>query len=304
MRKLITFAISIVFILVTMDIVFGYITNLYIKKYGLRGDYQPIEYVMKQCKEDVLFIGSSVVINSMMPSVFEDSLGVTCYNTGANSQTMPYFHTILNSVLQRYTPQMIVLGLRPDELSGNDIGRYHLLVPYYHTGNSEIDSVLESKNEYEKNLLRSNLYRYNTIWFRILLYHFLRGDESKIMKNKGFSGHEKPLFPPYMTNSEGNQNVSGKKVSIFEDMIHICKNHDVTLVVYSPPMYTRYKEKTGTVKEIERLCKENAVQYYYDTQDSFFLEHQELFYDNIHLNMYGAVEYSKRFVAQLKVSIR
>ena len=300
MKKLVVFIVSTIAILVAIDYLFGYAANIYLKKYGLRGDYLPIEYVVKQCKDDALFIGSSVVINSLMPSVIEDSLGITCYNAGANSQTMPYFHTILNCVLQRYTPKMIILGLRPEELSGDDVGRYHLLVPYYHTGYNEIDSVLESKNEHEKYLLKSNLYRYNTIWFRILLYHFLRGDESKKMKNKGFSGHEKPLFPPYMTNSEGDQNISEKKVSIFEDMIRICKDHDITLVVYSPPMYTRYKEKTGTVKEIERLCKENSVQYYYDTQDSFFLGHQEWFYDNIHLNKYGSLKYSKMFATRLR----
>ncbi|MBR1527566.1 MAG: hypothetical protein IJ640_13065 [Prevotella sp.] len=300
MKRLVIFVVSIIVLLVAIDSLFGYAANLYIKKYGLRGDYQPIEYVVKQCKDDALFIGSSVVINSLMPSVIEDSLGVTCYNTGANSQTMPYFHTVLNCILQRYTPKMIILGLRPDELSGNGIGRYHLLVPYYHTGYNEIDSVLESKNEHEKYLLKSNLYRYNTIWFRILVYHFLRGDESKRMKDKGFSGHEKPLFPPYMTNSKGNQNVSEKKVSIFKDMIRICKERGITLVVYSPPMYTRYNEKTGTVKEIEHLCRENAIHYYYDTQDSLFLNHQEWFYDNVHLNKYGSIEYSKLFASRLK----
>lgn len=300
MKRLVSFIISIIAVLVAIDFLFGYAANIYIKKYGLRGDYQPIEYVIKQCQDEALFIGSSVVINSLMPSVIEDSLGITCYNTGANSQTMPYFHTILNCVLQRYTPKMIILGLRPDELSGDDIGRYHLLVPYYHTGHNEIDSVLESKNEHEKYLLKSNLYRYNTIWFRILLYHFLRGDESITLKNKGFSGHEKPLFPPFMTNSKGDQIVSEKKVSIFEDIIRICKDQEIILVVYIPPMYTKYEEKTSTINELEHICKDNNIIFYCDMQDSLFWEHQEWFYDNVHLNKYGSLEYSKIFAARLK----
>lgn len=297
MRKLFSFFVAVVALLIAIDLLFGYLSDVYVKKYGLHGDYKSVEYVIKECKDDVLLIGSSVVINSLMPTVIEDSLGVTCFNTGANSQTLPYFHTILNCILRRYTPKMIVLGLRPDELSGEDIGRYNLLVPYYHTGINEIDSILESQDKREIYLLQSNLYRYNTIWFRILLYHFIRGHENT---SKGFLAHEKPLLPPYMTNSAGSQDVSVTKIELFTDIIDKCKERGIEIVVYSPPMYTIYKEKTGTIKELERICGENNIPYYYDTQDKTFLDHQDWFYDNVHLNKYGALEYSKIFASRLK----
>lgn len=298
MKKFVSFFIAISVLLVFLDILFGYAADVYHKEYGLQGDYQPIEYVMKKCKDDVLLLGSSVVLNSLMPSVIEDSLGLTCYNAGANLQTMPYFHTILNCVLQRYTPKMVIIGLRPDELSGDDMGRYHLLVPYYHTGYSEIDSFLENKNRHEKFVLKSNLYRYNTIWFRILLYHFLRNNPNDV--NKGFLAHEKPLMPPYMTNTKGSQEISENKLEIMNDIVRICKDRGIEIVYYFPPMYTRLEGKTGTVKEIERICNKNGYHYYYDAQDSIFLDHQEWFYDIRHLNKYGALEYSKLFSSRLK----
>ena len=297
MKKFLSFFITIIALLIVIDLLFGYTAETYIKKYGLRGDYQPIEYVIKKCEDDALFIRSSVMINSLMPSVLEDSLGISCYNAGAYSQTMQYFHTILSCVLQRYTPKMIILGLRPDELSGDGMGRYHLLVPYYNTGYNEIDSVLESKDEREQYLLQSNLYLYNTMWFRIFLYHFMGGHNDK---NKGFSGHEKPILPPYMTISKGSQNVSEIKVKILNDIINKCKQRGIKMVVYSPPMYTKFRNKTGTVKELEHICRDNRIPYYYDTQDSLFLGHQEWFYDNVHLNKYGSLEYSKLFASRLK----
>ena len=296
MKKFLFFFITITTLLIVIDFLFGYSAETYIKKYGLRGDYQPIEHIIKKCEDEVLFIGSSVVINSLMPSVLEDSLGMSCYNAGANGQTMQYFHTILNCVLQRYTPKMIILGLRPDELYGDGMLRYHLLVPYYNTGYNEIDSVLESKDGREKYLLKSSLYRYNTIWFRILLYHFMGGHNDN---NKGFSGLEKPIIPPYLTNSMGSQDLSEIKVRILYDIVRKCKQRGIKLVVYSPPMYTKFKEKTGTVKELERICKDKRIPYYYDTQDSLFLGHQEWFYDNTHLNKYGSLEYSKLFASRL-----
>ena len=297
MKKFSSYFLTISALVIAIDFLFGYVAEKYIKKYGLRGDYQPIEYVIKKCEDDVLFIGSSVVINSLMPSVLEDSLGISCYNAGANAQTMQYFHTILSCVLQRYTPKMIILGLRPDELSGEDMGRYQLLVPYYNTGYNEIDSVLESKDGGEKYLLKSNLYHYNTIWFRIFLYHFVGGHSNN---NKGFSGKKRPKAPPYLTLFKNCQNVSLMKKDILCNIIDSCKLRGIKLILFSPPMYYKFKEKTGTIRELERICKDNKIPYYYDTQDSLFKEHQEWFYDNVHLNKYGAYEYSKIFANRIK----
>ena len=296
MKKLITFIVSIIVILIASDLLFGYATNFYVKKCGLHGDYKSIEYVMKQCKEDVLFIGNSVVLNSLMPSIIEDSIGVTCYNTGANAQTLPYFHTILNCILKRYTPKMVILGFKPMEFSLEGISRYNLLIPYYHTGYREIDSTLESKNDYEKYLLQSSFYRYNTIWFRILSYHFIRGHENT---NKGFLAKEKPIFPPKLSYTKESHSIHNNKVLIFEDIIRICKQRGINLIVYSPPIYKRYKEKTETIKALERICKDKNIQYYNDTQDSLFLAHQDWFYDSAHLNKFGAIEYSKLFAKRL-----
>ena len=297
MKKFLSFFIAIIALLIVIDFLFGYTAKSYIKTFGLRGDYQPIEYVIKKCEDDILFIGSSVVINSLIPSVLEDSLGISCYNAGANAQKIQYFHTILSCVLQRYTPKMIILGLRPDELSADDMGRYHLLVPYYNTGYNEIDSVLESKNRLEKYLLKSNLYRYNTMWFRIILYHFMGGRNDN---NKGFSGHEKPILPPHMTYSMVIQDISETKVKILKDIINKCKQRGIKVVVYSPPMYTKFKKKTGTIKILEHICKDNRIPYYCDTQNSLFLGHPEWFYDYLHLNKYGSLEYSKLFASRLK----
>lgn len=297
MKKLISYIVSVVVLLIITDFVFGLAAELYIDKYGLRGDYQPVDYVIKRTKDDILLVGSSVVMNSVMPTVVEDSVGYTCYNAGANSQTMAYYCTILDCVFQRYTPKCIVLGLRPEEMGREGLGRYNLLVPYYGKGYSEMDSILESGDKYNKYFFKSNLYRYNTIWFRILLYHFLRSEDNS---DKGFVAHEQPLFLPDMMDVPKDNAVAENKMKLFNDIVAVCKERGVTLIVYFPPMYNRFAGKFEAVKEVERICSENGFQCYYDAQDSLFLQHKEWFYDNTHLNKYGALEYSKMFASRLK----
>ena len=300
MKKVLFLFGAIVFLLILSDYMFGSMVNTYRDQHGLQGDYLPIEHVINDCADDVLVVGSSLALTSLKPSIVEDSLGVSCYNAGANDQTMIYYHTVLNSILNRYTPKMVLLALRPTDLLGEDIRRYNILVPYYRRGYEEIDSVLESRNDKAKYLLRSNLYRYNTIWFRILLYHFM-GNRTE--SDKGFIAHDKPLYPPCLKTSEENPEISENKLALFNDIVSRCKERNISLVVYFPPMYIQYKEKTSTVKMVEAICKEHDIQCFYDTQDAVFMNHPEWFYDNNHLDYDGAVYYTKSFVHRLKSSM-
>lgn len=301
MKKLSIFIVSVVVVLVIADFLFGIVMSFQ-KKLGLKGDYKPIEYVMKECKEDVLIMGSSVVLNSLNPTIIEDSLGMSCFNAGASSQTPYYYHTMLNCILKRYTPKLIVLGIRTAEFDSEDQLQYNILVPYYHTGYSEMDSVLEGKSCYEKYLLRSNLYRYNTIWFRILLYNFF-GDNER--GKKGFIAHERPSMLPKMTQYNGdNKYVSTTKEDLFRDFIAICKQHNVKLIVYTPPVYSKFKNIPATIQRVDEICKENDVPYYNDMCNNQYISQQDLFYDQVHFNKYGAVTYTQMFVNRLKKELK
>ena len=301
MKKLSIFIVSVVVVLVVADLLFGVVMTFQ-KKIGLKGDYKPIEYVIKQCNEDVLIMGSSVVLNSLNPTIIEDSLGMSCFNAGASSQTPYYYHTILNCILKRYCPKLIVLGIRTAEFDSEDQLQYNILVPYYHTGYSEMDSVLERKNSYEKYLLHSNLYRYNTIWFRILLYNFF-GDYER--GEKGFIAHEKPAMLPKMTQYNGvSRYVSVAKENLFRDFIAICKQNNIKLIVYTPPVYSEFKNTPATVQRVVEICKETDVPYYNDMSNNQFISQQDLFYDQVHFNKYGAVAYTQMFINRLRSELK
>ena len=296
MKKLFVYIISVIVVLVLADWLFGFFADYQTKK-GLKGDYIPVEYVMNHCNEDVLILGSSVVLNSVKPSTIEDSLNVSCYNAGANGQTIIYYYTMLNCILKRYTPKIIILGIRPTEFKDENILRYNLLVPYYHTGNTEIDSVLESSGSYEKYFLKSNFYRYNTIWFRILLYNFI-GDN--FVNDKGFLSHEKPKVPPILSKEDPEEYVSETKIHILQDIINTCKSRNIKLFVFTPPTYCNFSSQPMTISALQEKCEKNKIPYYNDVNCSEFMMHEDWFYDTSHLNKYGAEVYSKIMAERIK----
>ncbi len=298
MRKAAKFLLGVVMLVVLADVLFGVATRYYLSHYRLPGDYRSIDYVVRDAREQVMILGSSVALNSLMPGVVEDSLGLTCYNGAANGQQFPYYQTMADILFKRYTPRMIVLGITPDVCSSPGIGdRYNILMPYYKTGNAFLDSCMESTIDYAPLLYRSSLIRYNTIWWRILLYHFVSADDSR---QKGFVAKDVPLSLPELTETRLDLPMVDERREQLLQLFESCRDRGVELVIYFPPLYTRITGSNRCTRSLEALCRDHGVRFIDDSQDAAFLEHPEWFHDNFHLNGNGARVYSRQFAGKLK----
>lgn len=303
MKKTIVFILEVILVVLLVDVAFGLFCGFYIKKKGMSGDFASIDYVIRHCDEDIVFLGSSVVVNSIIPQMLEDSLHVTCYNGGANGQLLPFTETMVDCILSRYKPRFIVFGVRPDELFGKDVGeRYKVLNPYYGMGFSMIDSCLCEKNKSDKFLLYSNLYKYNTIWWRMLLNEFVSPDETI---DKGYIAKELPLeYPKMMKSTEIRKHVEKNRKKGFCSMIDKCRENGVEVIVFFPPELVDIKSTPDVgIKTIEKICREKKVLCLNDLSDSVFMSRNDWFYDNLHLNKNGAVEYTKQFIKETRTKI-
>ena len=235
MRKLLTYIFGVVVLVVVADLLLGVASDYYMSHAQLPGDYRSVDYVVRESRDDVLILGSSVALNSLIPTLLEDSLHTTCYNGAANGQQLPFYLTLLDCVLRRHTPHMIILGLTPDACQYTGLGdRYNLLVPYYDRGFHYVDSCMESGGTIERLKLRSHLLRYNTIWWRILLYHFVTPDNPG---EKGFVAKPLPPNAPEMITLEQNDTMSAERRGQLAQLLDVCRQRHIELVVYFPPQY-------------------------------------------------------------------
>lgn len=298
MKKVFVYILSVIVVVLLVDVIFGIATRYYLNHYKLPGDYRSIDYVVRDANEDVMILGSSVALNSLMPGIIEDSLGVSCYNGAANGQQFPYYQTMIDYILKRYSPKIIILGITPDVCSYPGVGeRYNILMPYYKSGNLFLDSCMESSMPFASLFYKSYLFRYNTIWWRILLYHFVSPDNSG---EKGFVGKDVPMVLPELTETRLDEPMLKEREEQLKHMFMACKKSGVRLLVYFPPLYTRITGSNRCAKSFKRLCVENQVPLIDNSQDSVFLVHPEWFHDNLHLNEKGAELYTKQFVKELK----
>lgn len=292
MKKVIKFIIGIILCLIIADITFGFCSKYYIKNYRLIGRYQPLDRLIKEVDTDIIFIGNSAILNSVNPEIIEDSLSMTCYNGGITGQGVFFFETIIDCILQRHTPKMFIVGLRPEEVGGNiGEGIYDVLKPYYGMGYTSIDDHFNKTNGFDRFLLHSNLLRYNTIWVRVLLYMLF--DDTAYPKN-GFMPMNKPTHFPQIKQIETSEEPVKAKLECIERIIQKCQARNIDIVICFPPTLNAFMQKDlPCVKAIKDLCYHYNTSCFIDYDNKYFQGHPELFYDTGHVNKIGADMYTK-----------
>ena len=73
-------------------------------------------FTVEKVDADVVVIGSSKASHHYVPQMLEDSLGLTAYNCGQGGCFFLYQNCIINMILDRYTPKMILWDIQPGRL--------------------------------------------------------------------------------------------------------------------------------------------------------------------------------------------
>ncbi len=298
MKKVFLFIISVLLIVVAADVILGYASIYYVKHHDLPGRYQPLDRLVKKVTPDILFLGNSIMQNSVDPTVVEDSTGLTCYNGGIDGQGMDFFEAAFDCVLQRHTPRIFMLGIRAEEM-GNNIGEgiFDVLRPYYHIGYPSIDEHFDKASTAERILLQSSLYRYNTVWARIFLYSLF---DHTVYSPNGFLSKETPKVFPALQELNSVDTPVQWKTECLERMLKKCKEKGIRAIVCFPPeLYSFPISPPPCVAAVMEICKKYSFECYADFEDTDFQNAPELFADNVHLNTNGAAVYSKIIASRL-----
>lgn len=115
-RKIKAFFFSIFFIALTLVSLYG-VNWMLRPKYTTQNSKWPTTasyeqfYKMKENSIDVLFFGSSLIVNSMIPQEFYNEYGITSYNLGSEQQSIFLSYYWLKEALRFQKPKVVVLDL-------------------------------------------------------------------------------------------------------------------------------------------------------------------------------------------------
>ena len=265
------------------------------------GDAALLNYSLNKVTSDIIIVGSSTALCHYSPQILSDSLttytgeSLSAFNAGASTQGMAYAYALVNSVVDRKPPKFIVLDLQPQFLTYGFTKEQKSTLRAYYGFNNYITQVFDTHTEgIDKCLLRSNLYRLNTTFVRLLL-SFLKPKGSD-----GFYSHDGSLEEvPSQVIEKLPPAFNKLSVDEFKRIVEKCKANNIQLIVASSPYLNHQYENADIYDKVTNLCEECGVPFINMESDSMF-QKKELFFDQRHLNVDGADAFSQELCVRLK----
>jgi hypothetical protein len=269
------------------------------KKNG--ADYRT-NYVINSVKDDVLIFGSSKAVYHYDTKIISDSLQLSVYNAGRDLSYIYYHYALLEAALKRYSPKLVVLDTRANELykfkNGEDRDRLNVLLPYYDS-HPELREICQLRGPFERYKLLSKMYPYNSLILSELVELLPIARYKKDDSQKGYiakHGQFKKGLQPYTVNDA----IDSTAARYYKKFVELCKAKNVPLVViYSPIYQTINSAANRNVQYVMQVCKDNNVPVLNYLRDSTFNK-PGYFYDALHLNRQGSVVYSGMVAGELK----
>lgn len=285
MKKFLFKTLLFFIIIVLIDVAFGFACK-YLNDHSRGGGTKSRYYVCKESNDDILIFGSSRAKHHYVPDVIEDSLKVTCYNTGEDGNGIILSYGLLKMISHRYSPKLIIYDVSMFDMYEDDNMKYlDLLKPYY--SEPGIDSIFWAVSPKTRIMMYSNLYRYNTTCLSLL------GNYIHPMNNypKGYCALTKTMsYEPEIIELEPTK-VDKLKIHYFEQFVKTAKNYNIALICCVSPSY-KAPIDDSYYNPIKELCSQYQVPFLYYNAEPQISNKKDYFQDRGHLNDKGARFYT------------
>ena len=294
MKKFLIKIVLFFVVVAVVDVCYGAICD-YLRDHAKGGIAAKVHYIIEDCHEDVIMMGSSRMAHHYIPQIFEDSLGMTCYNAGFDGNGIILSYGLLKMILERYTPKLIIYDVSHFDMYNDDNSKFlDMMKPYYNTKKDCIAELFFDVNIWESLKTESNLYRYSSKFLRLLSENV----HPQLEFEKGYY----PMFRTmnYEPSVPENEElvVDSLKLKYLDSFVKLTRQHHIDLLFVASPIYFgNVKTSDNTpIKAFSKHMKVRFWDYYYDTQ----LSSSNVFWaDPNHLNDRGAQLFSKMIVKDI-----
>lgn len=258
-------------------------------------------YSIEKTTADILIFGSSRAVNIFNTTIFSEHMGLSCFNAGRYGEPIFYHYAVLQAVLKRYTPKIILLSFDAGNFSKNPeaYDRITVLLPYY-KNHPEIHSIVTLKGPFEKLKLLSNIYPYNSLVLPIISGNADFSKKKYITAN-GFIPLEKTFEGPLQTfDYSKEKDLDSIKINVYKSFIKQCLSQHVQLYIVCPPYMINPIGIDHSIAEAKEIAQQNNIKFLDYSRDTFFTNKPNLFADFRHLNITGVELFSNSVIEKLQ----
>lgn len=247
---------------------------------------------------DVVVLGASRCHHHYVPSVMEDTLGMSVYNAGVGGSNNIFAHyVVLSHILRRHTPKVVCLELMTTDYAPQ-ADPFHPLAffaPLFGIC-PEADSLYRIAGTYWRYQV-SHLYRYNAKAASNILGLAMNRQQKA---DRGYMPLPQPAVHP-----EGEpaweEPVAGcdsMKTAYLHRLVRRCREKGISVVFVVSPKYTFIPD--GHYRVLKDIAQEEGIPFLDYHGQRLYTDHPQYFKDASHLWDEGARHYSSRFAGDLK----
>lgn len=256
---------------------------------------------------DVIAYGSSHCFRSFNTAVLRDEYGISIYNYAASWQKLNTTLLFIKDSLRTQKPKVILV---------------EMVYIDYVKEDSDVDGEIyytrsipwsESKKQYLRQVFgpfRDNYERYISYFIPFVMDHSNWeniGKDNFVLNSNSIDFEETCGYGPIETitpieityNKEQEKELEEKSRQILDEIVQICKDQDIELVLFTTPYEGEYYYSNA----LEQYAAENNCYYlnYFDYLDECGIDPDTDFYDTGHLNVSGATKVA-RFMGDFMVA--
>lgn len=300
MKKYILKGVCLIVLLIVADFAVGKLFSFLHQKSFEKSPYGLVtEYAMYRAEADVIIIGSSRACHHYVPEILADSLKLSVHNCGIDGAFFLYQCCLIDGILNRTKPKMIIWDLDPTCLAGGVSATHRLsdLNPFYDE-NSFCRDILNRSTPAERYKMLSQSYRYNSRFlaylYKSIVPYAHPADGYLPIANEGYSY-------PSLIKRDKAEGFSEELVNYLNVIIDKCKMEGVNLLFsFSPQLTEDDYTETESCRYLCRIAEQENIPLIDFYHHSLFMTDSTLFKDNAHLNDRGA----RRFTSFMSEKIR
>lgn len=258
-------------------------------------------FVVEKVNTDVVIIGSSKASHHYVPSILSDSLGMSVYNGGQDGCFFLYQNCLINILMDRYHPKMIIWDIQPSSFYGDNAAaeyqNFRYLSPYY-LKNKWVTEYINSESAKMRFRMLSEMFAYNSKFLNYLFPLISNASPT----HEGYlplenEGYVYPSLLPEVAKESDEYVPMEDRLALLAQTIKRCKENRIRLCLFISPEYSiKTDAYLLAVKDLQEVARIYGIDCHDYSSDSIFMNDSTLFKDASHLNDKGARVFMNRIL--------
>ena len=252
--------------------------------------------LLTKATPEILILGASDAHQSYSPSVFSDTLGLSCYNGAISQQGILQNYLIAKAIIDRKKTKIIILNFLPSFFDGFGSNMAKIRPSYY--DNIDVKKTLDSLDFYMPIKQFIPGYKYNS-----LIINIAESVIKPVPHENGFY----PMRPgklkekkKILFENKYSEDFDKKYVQIFENFVKYCALNKISLYVISSPKFYYLPKPHPYNLIVSKICSNYKVPFIDYSQNEKIVNNPLNFRDQTHLSYIGAPLFSKIVASRIK----